>query len=105
MTPIDFRAAAVVVVAFTALLFDVRTRRIPNWLTFGAAAAGVVYATFVAGPSGAGTAAAGWLAGVALFFPVFALGGMGAGDVKLLGALGAWLGPVESVWLAMFAAA
>ena len=29
---------------------------------------------------------------------------MGAGDVKLLAALGAWLGPAESVWLAMFAA-
>src|SRR5437763_974094 len=46
----------------------------------------------------------GWLPGAALFFPFFALGGMGAGDVKLLAALGAWLGPVESLWVAMFAA-
>jgi prepilin peptidase CpaA len=59
----------------------------------------------VGGPSGLGIAAAGWLAGAALFFPFFALGGMGAGDVKLLAALAAWLGPAESVWLAMFAAA
>ena len=35
---------------------------------------------------------AGWTAAVALFFPFFALGGLGAGDVKLLGALGAWFG-------------
>ena len=47
-------------------------------------------------------AAAGWAAGVALFFPVFVLGGMGAGDVKLLGALGAWLGPVAAVWVALY---
>ena len=45
---------------------------------------------------------AGWLLGVAFFFPVFALGGMGAGDVKLLGALGAWLGPVAAVWVALY---
>ena len=47
--------------------------------------------------------AAGWFVGALLFFPFFALGGMGAGDVKLMAALGAWLGPAESVWLALFA--
>lgn len=34
--------------------------------------------------------------------PIFALGGMGAGDVKLLAALGAWLGPGPIVWVALF---
>ena len=86
------------------MVFDVRTRRIPNWLTFGAALAALAYAAFDAGLPGVGTAAAGWIAGAALFFPFFALGGMGAGDVKLLAALAAWLGPSESVWLAIFAA-
>ena len=37
-------------------------------------------------------APAGFLVGLALFFPLFALKGLGAGDVKLMGALGAWLG-------------
>jgi prepilin peptidase CpaA len=45
---------------------------------------------------------AGWGVGFAFFLPFFALGGMGAGDVKLLAALGAWLGPTQAVWLALF---
>ena len=104
MTLFDFRGAVVLAVALVAVVFDVRTRRIPNWLTFGAALAALAYGAFDAGLPGVGTAAAGWIAGAALFFPFFALGGMGAGDVKLLAALAAWLGPSESVWLAMFAA-
>ena len=43
------------------------------------------------------------MAGTALFLPFFLLGGMGAGDVKLLAALGAWLGPRDALWLAVYA--
>ena len=100
----DLRGTVVMLVALVAVVFDLRTRRIPNVLTFGAAAAALIYAVYDGGLSGLGLAAAGWLAAAALFFPFFALGGTGAGDVKLLAALGAWLGPIESVWLAMFAA-
>src|SRR6476659_3504307 len=99
------REIVVLTVALVAVVFDVRTRRIPNWLTYGAALAALAYAAFDAGLPGVGTAAAGWIAGAALFFPFFALGGMGAGDVKLLAALGAWLGPAESVWVAIFSGA
>jgi prepilin peptidase CpaA len=104
MIVFDFPTMAVLGVACVAVFFDVRARRIPNVLTFGAALAAVAYAGIHGGWAGIGTSAAGWLAGAALFFPFFALGGMGAGDVKLLAALGAWLGPGESVWVAMFAA-
>jgi len=104
MTLFGVREIVVLAVALVAVVFDVRTRRIPNWLTFGAALAALAYAAFDAGLPGVGTAAAGWIAGAALFFPFFALGGMGAGDVKLLAALAAWLGPSDSVWLAIFAA-
>jgi prepilin peptidase CpaA len=89
-------------VALAAALWDLATRRIPNALTFGAALAALAAHAYLGGWSGAGMAAAGWLAGIALFFPVFALGGMGAGDVKLLGALGAWLGPVAAIWVALY---
>jgi prepilin peptidase CpaA len=39
-----------------------------------------------------------------LFLPFFVLRGIGGGDVKLLAALGAWLGPMSAVWLAFWSA-
>jgi prepilin peptidase CpaA len=90
-------------VAFVACVTDVQSRRIPNVLTFGAAAVAVVVHGLVGGLSGLGASVGGWLLGVALFLPFFALGGMGAGDVKLLAALGAWLGPRDTFWIAIYA--
>lgn len=84
---------------------DLRTRRIPNVLTFGSALAGFLFHVLSAGVSGAGVSLGGWLVGTLLFLPFFALRGMGGGDVKLLAAMGAWLGPNDTFWLAMFAMA
>jgi prepilin peptidase CpaA len=100
---VEARDFVAIAIALIAVGFDVRTRRIPNLLTFGGAAAALASGAVQGGFSGLGQAAAGWFLGAALFFPMFALRGMGAGDVKLLAALGAWLGPVEAVWLAIFA--
>jgi prepilin peptidase CpaA len=100
---VDFRAVVIVIVAALGVVCDVRSRRIPNVLTFGAAAAAFIYALLIGGWGPFGIAIAGWLAGAALFFPFFALGGMGAGDVKLMAALAAWFGPADAVWLAIFA--
>jgi prepilin peptidase CpaA len=93
----------VLVVGVVACVTDVRSRRIPNILTFGAAACGLLFHLSVAGLPGLATAVGGWATGVALFLPFFLLRGMGAGDVKLLAALGAWLGPMQTIWLALFA--
>jgi prepilin peptidase CpaA len=95
---------AALVAAAVAVVTAVRSRRIPNALTFGAAAAGLVFALATEGFSGLGIAAAGWATGAAVFFPFFALRGMGAGDVKLLAAIGAWLGPWQVLWVGIFAA-
>ena len=45
----------------------------------------------------------GWALGLVLFLPLFALGGMGAGDVKLLAAFGAWMGAWNVVQTALAA--
>lgn len=102
MTDSNFSTVVVLGVAAGAIFFDVRTRRIPNVLTLGAALAALAYAGLHGGWSGVETAAAGWAVGAAIFFPFFALGGMGAGDVKLLAAVGAWLGPLNAILVAMF---
>ena len=86
-----------------ASVSDIRTARIPNLLTIGTAAAALVYLFASRGWSGLTEAGEGWAVGVLLFAPFFALGGMGAGDVKLLGAMGAWIGPRETLWVALYA--
>lgn len=90
-------------IASLACVTDLRTRRIPNVLTFGAALAGVAYQVASGGVDGLGNAALGWLAGALVFIVPFALGGLGGGDVKLLAALGAWLGPADILWLSLYA--
>lgn len=96
-----YQGIAVGVVAI-AVATDLKTRRIPNVLTFGAALAAFAAHGYLAGWSGLGSSLAGWAIGAAFFFPFFALCGMGAGDVKLLAAVGAWLGPAATVWVALF---
>ena len=103
MTPESIRTIAVLLVVSIAVAFDVHTRRIPNLLNFGAAAAALCFAFLDTGFDGTTRALGGWFVGATLFFPFFALGGMGAGDVKLLAALSAWLGPRDAVYLAVFA--
>ena len=98
MTAVQIAAVALVLVASVG---DLRTRRIPNVLTFGAALAALLFHGVTGGWSGVVSALGGWLLGAALFFPIFALRGMGAGDVKLLAAVGAWLGPAQVVWVAL----
>ena len=91
-------------VSAVACVTDLRTRRIPNSLTLGGAAVACAYALFFHGVRGAGISALGFGAGLAVFLPFYALGGLGAGDVKLVACLGAWLGPVPALWTALYAA-
>lgn len=90
--------------AITACVTDVRQARIPNALTL--ASLTVAVGAHTVWPSGHGAVAAlgGALTGMAVFFPIFALGGMGAGDVKLMGALGAWVGWGPTIWMGLYTA-
>lgn len=101
MTAFD---AGALVVAAGAAITDVRAARIPNLLTLSGLLAGI--AAHASWPEGAGVAssAIGALTGLAVFFPFFALGGMGGGDVKLMAAIGAWIGWRDVVSTALYAA-
>lgn len=83
--------------------FDLHSRRLPNALTLGGAGTALTFALITGGPSGFGVSLAGWVVGLVLFLPFMALGGMGAGDVKLMACLGAWLGPNVALWGALYA--
>jgi prepilin peptidase CpaA len=97
-----FAGLIALAVGSAACVTDLRTRRIPNVLTFGAAATALLAYAIVQGTDGFLLSLGGWAVGTALFLPFFLLGGLGGGDVKLLGALGAWLGPGDALWLAVY---
>jgi prepilin peptidase CpaA len=78
---------------------DLRTRRIPNYLTLGTAAAGLAFNFMGHGLPGLADGILGMLLGFAFLILPYLWGGMGAGDVKALAALGAWLGPRLTVYL------
>jgi prepilin peptidase CpaA len=83
-------AGFITAAAFT----DYRTRKIPNWLTVPTAVLGLLYHSFAPGGFGPWMALAGFAIGFCLLLLPWILGGGGMGDVKMLAALGAWLGPV-----------
>lgn len=94
-------------VAFVAAVYDYRFRRIPNWLTLSGVLLGIGLNSFlnVTGLhwySGYDwrSALAGMGLAFAVYFPLYLLRGMGAGDVKLMAAIGAIVGP--SNWFGIF---
>jgi prepilin peptidase CpaA len=72
---------------------DLRTRRVPNAVTFPLAAIGVAAAASGMSELTVSGALAGLGLGLLFMLPGYAFGATGAGDVKLLAAAGAWLGP------------
>jgi prepilin peptidase CpaA len=80
-----------------AAAVDLRSRRIPNWLTLSLILSGFAQSFTWAHTVMPGSSALGFLTGFGLTFTFFALGAMGGGDVKLLAGLGAWLGPIPTL--------
>lgn len=81
-----------VVVTLVASIIDFRSLRIPNWLTYSALAVGISYFSIIKGYEGFLFSLAGAAAGFGLLFLPYIVGGTGAGDVKLMGAVGSFLG-------------
>lgn len=75
-----------------AAVIDFRQRRIPNWLTFGLMAAGLGRAAMIGSVAGVQHALLGIVIGGAIPLVLYMISALGGGDVKLLAAIGAWLG-------------
>ena len=100
----DPRTGVLLVLLAIAAVTDYRAFRIPNWLTGGGIVFALAYNSMVP-PLPHATwmfAPAGMLLGFALTVPMYALRAMGAGDVKLLAMVGAFLGPVDVLYALLF---
>jgi len=82
-----------VTVLAVATFTDLRSRRIPNWLVLPFLVAGFVVSTWLLGWNGILQSVEGAGLGLVIYGVLFWMGGMGAGDVKLCTAIGAWIGP------------
>jgi len=78
-----------------ATFTDLRSRRIPNWLVLPFLLAGLAVSIWMHGWQGLGQSLGGALLGLVVYGILFWMGGMGAGDVKLCAAIGAWVGPQQ----------
>jgi len=81
-----------------AAVIDGWMLKVPNWLTFPMIATGWAYSTWYFGLEGLGWSLLGTVVGLALLLPLYSIGGMGAGDVKLLAGVGAWVWPMATLY-------
>ena len=84
---------ALIAVLITAIWTDLRSSRIPNWLTFSTMMFALAAHAWLGGTEEALFGLAGLATGLGLFVIPYLSAGIGAGDVKLMGAVGAIVGP------------
>lgn len=93
----------VTITLIVAAWIDGKELRVPNWITFPMVLSGLAFNTLWFGTGwglwdrGLIGGLLGVVAGLATLMWLWALGGMGAGDVKLMAGIGAWLGPIV-IW-------
>ena len=88
----------VTVTLIVAAVIDGLKLKVPNWITFPMILSGWVYSTVAFGWEGLAGSLLGTAVGLGLLLPLYAIGGMGAGDVKLLAGVGAWMGAIITVY-------
>jgi prepilin peptidase CpaA len=92
----------VLVLVLVAAGTDIRWRKIPNWLTLSGILAGFGVNCWLSGWAGLATSGEGLLLGFGVYIVLYALRAMGAGDVKLMAAVGSVVGPTN--WILVFIA-
>jgi prepilin peptidase CpaA len=98
LPPVHQILLAALVVA--AGIYDIRERRVPNWLTLCGALMGLALNTFLYESAGLFLSLKGLGLALLIYFPLFAIRAMGAGDAKLMAAIGALAGPAN--WFGIF---
>jgi prepilin peptidase CpaA len=94
----------VTVTLIVAAVIDGFELKVPNWVTFPLIISGWIYSAIFAGSQGLlwwhglGWSIVGTMVGLGLLLPAYAIGGMGAGDVKLLAGVGAWMHATHTVY-------
>jgi prepilin peptidase CpaA len=86
------------VILIVAAVIDGRALKVPNWITFPMIISGWIASGALYGWDGTAASLWGTAVGLGLLLPAYAIGGMGAGDVKLLAGVGAWVGASQTFW-------
>jgi prepilin peptidase CpaA len=98
--PVWFVTVALIVAA----VIDGIKLKVPNWLTFPFIVTGWAYSFCAFGFEGFLWSLGGTAVGLVLLLPAYAIGGMGAGDVKLLAGVGAWMHATHTFWAFAYSA-
>ncbi len=85
-----------------AAYIDGKELRVPNWMTYPMFFAGIAYGALTGGWEGLGESLLGAAVGLACLMPLYAVGGMGAGDVKLMAGMGAFVGATVTFYAFVF---
>jgi prepilin peptidase CpaA len=93
--------ATILLAALIAGVTDVWKFKVYNLLTFPLLGAGLLYHAIHGGAAGLAGSFLGSLVAFALMVALYAIGGMGAGDVKFVAAIGAWLGLPLTLYVMM----
>ncbi len=96
---LTFVSVAILIFTSVAVFTDLKSRLIPNWLTVSSFVIALVFHLATGGLSGLLLSLGGFATGFGILLVLWLIGGGGGGDVKLMGAIGAWVGPLPTVMI------